>query len=193
MPGANRFVCGIETHSVLKRYLEGDNGKMRSLQNFFLLSYGLKDWLSIDLKGGIGDVTQQLNYPDYLGGGYGLRIKILDYARIKAVFGFQHISIHPHTLNDAGRKNKVVLDDWQLSALASYDFPVVTAYIGTRWSRMDCIHWVDGVRNRKKSDSSRSIGLILGTSISLTDMVWLNIEGNLFDSQAVSGSLNFRF
>ena len=199
LPQKNQFFVGLQTHSVLNRYLKDTNGKMRSLQNFLLVSYGIFDWLSLDLKGGAGYIKhqpaagQRIDYSTYLGGGYGFRIKLYDHNKTAAVFGFQHISIHPHKVHVNGRKNKAVLDDWQFSLLASYDLSLIIPYIGTKWSRMDYINWIDSVRNRVKSDTTRSIGLAVGADIPLGERIWINIEGQFFDVEAFATSLNFSF
>ncbi|MFH0762272.1 MAG: hypothetical protein V1925_00050 [Candidatus Omnitrophota bacterium] len=200
MPARNKIFAGAQYYNIFKRYLEGsDNGKMSSQQEFVLLSYGIFDWLSIDLKGGAGDIKQQfpgrdrLNYSEFLGGGYGFRLRAYEKEKIKAAFGFQHISIHPKILHPAGQKNKAVLDDWQLSALVSYDFKKITPYLGGRWSRADYIHWVDGERSRVKSELDKSFGFIYGCDIALTERMWLNLEGQAFDSDAFALSLNYSF
>ncbi len=199
MPQKQHFFGGIQTYSVLERKLEADYGKVRSLQNFVLLSYGVFDWFSIDLKGGAGNIKQrsgsgaEINYPTYLGGGYGFRIRLYNRQKTKMVFGFQHISVHPRTVSVDDSKNKAVLDDWQFSFLISREFFKITPYIGTRWSRMDKIHWIDDVRKIEKSDLDRSVGLIIGTDIPVSEKVWFNIEGQFFDATAISGSLNFAF
>ena len=199
MPQKNQLFWGVQTHSVLKRYLEEENGKLRSLQEFVLISYGIFDWLSIDLKGGAGYIKQQparedrIDYSSYLGGGYGFRISLYDHQKTKIVFGFQHISVHPHSFNINGRKNKAVLDDWQLSLLISGNFSIITPYVGTKYSRMDYIHWVDNVRNRVKSDLTKSVGLIVGVDIPMSNKAWLNVEGQFFDTEAFAASLNFHF
>lgn len=200
MPGRNKFVAGAQYYNIFERYLEGGgNGKMRSQQEFVLLSYGVFDWFSIDLKGGAGDIKQhpegkdELSYSPFLGGGYGFRLKAYDKEKIKSVFGFQHISIHPKTIHLADGKNKAVLDDWQLSALVSYDFKKITPYLGARWSRCDYIHWIDGTRSREKSDLGKSYGLIFGCDVPFTKNLWLNLEGSAFDSQALAVSLNYGF
>jgi hypothetical protein len=114
MPQKRHFFIGLQTYSVLKRELEKDYGKVRSLQNFFLLSYGVFDWLSIDLKGGTGNIKERpqigsgINYPTYLGGGYGFRVRLYSKDKTKMVFGFQHISVHPHTVLVGASKHKVV-------------------------------------------------------------------------------------
>jgi len=199
MPQAQHIFAGAQTYNVLKRSLEDDYGKVRSLQNFILLSYGIFDWLSLDLKGGAGNIkeypssTDRVSYTTFLGGGYGFRLKVFEHEQTKMVFGFQHISIHPETASVGASKQKAVLDDWQFSFLASQQIGKLTPYLGTRWSRMDEIRWVDTVRKRVKSDLGKSIGLIAGTDIFLTPKIWLNIEGQFLDATAVAGSINFEF
>lgn len=199
LPKGRQFFMGLGAYSVLKRELTAEYGKVRSLQDFFLLTYGIFDWLSIDLKGGAGNIKYRpdsgngLNYPVYLAGGYGFRLKFYDTGKSKAVFGFQHISVHPWSVSVDGTKHKSVLDDWQFSLLASYEFSGLTPYIGTRWSRMDNIHWVNGSRKLEKSALGKSVGLITGIDIPLREKIWVNLEGQYFDTAAVSASLNYAF
>ena len=121
------------------------------------------------------------------------RLKLYEHDHSKMVFGFEHISIHPHTVSIGASKHKAVLDDWQFSFLTSYDLGVITPYLGTRWSWMNQIHWTDTVRKLEKSDLGRSTGLIVGTDIPLTQRVWLNVEGQFLDATAVAGSINLSF
>ena len=90
-------------------------------------------------------------------------------------------------------KHKAVIDDWQLSFLVSRDFDIAQPYIGTRWSRMDYIHWREDDRNRVKSDLSESYGLIVGADIPLHEKIWLNFEGQFLDVEAIAASINFHF
>ena len=199
MPEEKHFFAGLQTYSVFKRSLEKDYGKIRSLQNFLLLSYGVFDWLSIDLKGGAGNIKQRprtgngLKYATYLGGGYGFRIRLYGSNKTKMIFGFQHISIHPHTASVDGSKHKAVLDNWQFSFLISRGFFNITPYIGTRWSRMDNIHWFDNTRKLEQSDLNKSVGLVIGADIPVSKKLWFNVEGQFFDETAITGSLNFAF
>lgn len=199
MPKKNQIFAGVQSYTVFKRYQEHQQGKMRSQQEFLLVSYGICDWLSIDLKGGAGYIKQhpqgvdELDYPSYMGGGYGLRVRVFEKDKFKSVFGFQHISVHPYSINIGPVKNKAVLDDWQVSLLGSYEFKYATPYVGMRLSRMDYIHWIDGVRNRVKSDGSKSVGIILGIDIPFIKNSWLNIEGSLNDAEAVATSFNMSF
>jgi hypothetical protein len=199
MPQKKKIFLGLQTYSVLERQLEQEHGKVRSLQNFLLISLGIFDWFSLDLKGGAGNVRQRpdvghrINYHTYLGGGYGARLRLYDRNKTKMVLGFQHISIHPLTACVDISKYKVVLDDWQYSFLVSHDFFKITPYIGTRWSRMDKITWIDGTRKLEKSDLDKSIGLIIGTDMPLSKKLWFNIETQFLDATAIAASLNCAF
>jgi hypothetical protein len=199
MPEAQHFFTGLQTYSVFNRTLEKDRGDIHSMQNFVLLSYGIFNWLSLDLKGGAGNINQhletgnELKYSTYLGGGYGFRIKLYDVDKTKMIFGFQHISIHPHTISVDGEKHKAVLDNWQFSFLAAHDFRRFAPYIGTSWSEMNNIHWIDGNRKLEKSDLNKCVGLIIGTDVPVNRNVWLNVEGQFFDETSVAGSLNYAF
>ena len=179
MPKKNQFYFGGQVYSVQQRDLEGDNGEMSSSQYFMLVSYGVTDWFALDLKGGAGDTHQtpdgrdEISYPAYMAGGYGFRVRVYDQDKTRAVFGFQHISVHPYSIFIDNVKHKAVIDDWQLSFLASRDFDHLTPYMGMRWSRMDYIHWVEDERNRVKSDLDQSIGLIGGMDIPVHEKIWI--------------------
>lgn len=199
MPEQKKIFLGLQNHTIVKQYLKDSYGKLRSSQNFLLLSYGVFDWLSLDLKGGVGNIKQhpagsdEIDYPSYLGGGYGFRVKFYDARNLKMVFGFQHVSIHPETIFLGAVKHKAVLDDWQFCTAMSYDLKKITPYLGIKWSKVDYIHWVDGERKRQKSDLTKSIGLVSGFDLALTKNTWLNLEGQFLDNEAVVFSINYSF
>lgn len=199
LPQKKEFFGGFQTHAIFKRYLEDEYGKLRSAQHFFLLSFGVYDWLSIDLKGGAGNIkqhplgTDEVDYTSNFSGGYGFRLKFYEREKLKMVFSFQHISTHPKSTHLGDVKNRAILDDWQWSLLASYDFKKFTPYLGTKWSRVDYIHWVGDQRKRRMSDLTKSIGLVMGLDIPLVKKFWLNLEGQLLDTEALAVSLNFNF
>ncbi|NQT28608.1 MAG: hypothetical protein HQ570_03325, partial [Candidatus Omnitrophica bacterium] len=118
---------------------------------------------------------------------------LYDWSKIRMVFGFQHISVHPKTVRLGGLKHKAVLDDWQVSILASYDFFKLTPYLGAKLSRVDYIHWIEEDRERRMSDLTKSAGLVCGLDINLTEKTWLNLEGQFIDGQALASSFNFKF
>lgn len=199
LPPQFRLAVGGQTHFVGERDLENGHGEVSSLQHFLLLSFGLTDWLSLDLKGGAGDVEtkpvsgDEIHYPAFMSGGYGFRLRFYDRKKVRAVFGFQHISVHPYTPFIGNTKNKAVLDDWQFSLLVSCQVKGVTPYLGAKWSRMDYIHWIEDSRKRKKSDLDESMGMIAGLDVPLSPRVWINVEGQFADVRAVAASLNFQF
>jgi hypothetical protein len=199
LPEKGNFFGGGQTHIILERHLEAEFGELRSTQHFFQFSYGFFDWLALDLKGGAGNIKQhpqgsdEIAYTSSFAGGYGLRLKLYDKEKVRAVLGFQHISVHPASVRLNGIKNQAILDDWQVSLLASYDFSKFTPYLGTKWSRVDYIHWIEDNRKRRMSDLTESIGLVFGFDIGLTPNTWLNLEGQFIDGQALSSSFNFKF
>ncbi|MCM8780624.1 MAG: hypothetical protein NC908_01695 [Candidatus Omnitrophica bacterium] len=199
MPKQKEFAIGMQTYNIFRRYLEEDFGKLRSTQHFFLLSWGLCDWLSIDLKVGTGNIKQrptnhcEVDYSSNFAGGYGFRLKLAQKDKLKTVFGFQHISVHPKSIYVDGLKNRAVLDDWQVGLLGSYDFKKLIPYIGSRWSRLDYIHWQGDSRKRRMSDLTKGVGLICGLDVPLREKVWINLEIQAFDSQAAAFSINYSF
>lgn len=192
LPKKGELFGGIQTYVILKRYLENERGEVRSFQNFFKLSYGVYDWLSIDLAGGVGNIKQhpvgsdEVDYFSSFAGGYGFRIKFYDRKKMRIIYGFHHISVHPRSTRLENVKNRAILDDWQVSLSASYDFPKCSPYLGLKWSRVDYIHWVEEDRKRNMSDLTKVLGLIRGFDIPLTRRVWLNIEGQFFDTEALA-------
>lgn len=199
LPERNKFFANFESYSIFKRYLEDSHGTLRSQQQFYGMSYGVFNWLSIDAKAGGGNIKQhpytsdEVVYPSSFAGGYGFRLKFLDKNDWRMVFGFQHISVHPKSVDLGEIKNKAILDDWQTSLLVSYDIKNFSPYLGTRWSRVDDIHTANGERKRWMSDFTKSVGFIYGINIPFGKKVWLNLEGQAFDSDAFAGSINYAF
>ncbi len=200
MPAKGKFFGGAQTHSVLERKLEGAHGEMASLQHFLLLSYGVTDWLSLDLKAGTGNIRQhpdageKLGYASRFAGGYGFRIKTYEKDKIKTLVGFQHISVHPWEDWSSGDKYQPIVDDWQVSALVSYAFSKITPYAGVKAGRMDYTYWVnEHDRNRVKSDETKMVGLVLGMDIAMNEKTWVNLEAQFLDGAAVVAGVNFKF
>jgi hypothetical protein len=199
MPKGKQFFSGVETHAIFKRYLEDDFGKVRSTQHFFLLSWGLYDWFSIDLKGGAGNIKQrpttsdEIDYSSSFAGGYGFRLRFYDKDKTKMVFGFQHISVHPKKSRLGDVKHRAILDDWQVSFLVSRDFSKITPYLGAKWSRVDYIHKVEDSRKRRMSDLTKDLGCVAGFDFAFSQKAWINVEGQLCDGQACAVSMNFSF
>jgi len=200
MPAKGRLFTGVETYSVLERKLEGVHGEMASLQHFLLASFGVTDWLSVDLKAGTGnirtypDAGEKITYSTYFAGGYGFRVRVYEKGRVKAVCGFQHISVHPYSETVGVDKYEAILDDWQGSALVSYGFEKVTPYAGLKAGRMDYTYWVnDDDRNRVKGDETKMIGLLLGMDVALNQKAWVNLEAQFLECAAVTAGVHWEF
>lgn len=200
MPAKGKFYGGVQTHAVFDKKLEGIHGEMATTQHFIMLSYGLTDWLSIDLKAGVGNIRQhpdageKLGYASRFAGGYGFRIKAYEKNDVRAVVGFQHISVHPWEDWTGGNKYQAIVDDWQASAVVSYDLGRMTPYAGLKAGRMDYTYWVDeDERNRVKSDETRMIGLALGIDVDISQDIWLNVEAQVGDVEALVAGINVKF
>lgn len=200
MPEKNKVFGGYQHYVIRERDLNKDHGVMQSRQNHILLSYGVTDWLSLDLKASLGTIKHDssagsgVKYNEPLwGGGYGFRVRIFEKGPIKSVVGFQHISIHPKTVKGNGEKNNAILDDWQGSWLVSYDLKEFTPYAGVRYGTVDYIHYLDNSGDRHLTAEGRRTDLVLGLDVPLTERVWLNLEGATGGGEAFAGSLNFHF
>ena len=199
MPDKGKWDIGAEVHILLNRDMEKEHGEFKSRQFFTVLSYGIFDWLSFDGKIGLGDIKHkpddkdEINYNTSFAGAYGFRVRVYqdELAKIRAIVGFQHISVHPEDKNANGVKNECIMDDWQLSFLVSKDFKYLSPYLGFKVSRCDLIHKEDGRRGRKNSDDF--VGAFLGGDIYLNDRLRFNIEGRFIDEAALSAALVHKF
>ncbi|MBF0594812.1 MAG: hypothetical protein HQL22_07575 [Candidatus Omnitrophica bacterium] len=201
MPAKGRAFWGLQDYYVRSRTLDNDQGSVRSIQNFLTLSYGVTDWLSLDLKGSLYSYFRhdpqtgnrmEYNNPVW-GGGYGFRVKAYESGPVKAVVGFQHFSIHPKTVKANGEKNNGILEDWQGSALVSYQTEYFTPYVGPRYTMMDYIHTRNNERKMIKSDEDRRLGLVTGVDVPLTGRVWINLESDWQDGGSFTTGIYCRF
>jgi hypothetical protein len=200
MPQKGEVFWGLQHYAILDRDLNKDHGSMQSQQDHVLLSYGVADWFTLDLKWTRGDITHidqdgtkiKYDHPVW-GGGYGFRVRLYENGPVKVVSGFQHISVHPRTVKRNGEKNNAILDDWQGSALVSYAFRKFTPYTGLRYGTTDYIHRLNNDADRVYSPESRRMDAVLGADIPLTSRVWVNVEGAFGGGKAVATSVNFKF
>ncbi|NTV29474.1 MAG: hypothetical protein HGA80_05275 [Candidatus Omnitrophica bacterium] len=200
MPEQNKVFWGYQHYAVLDRDLNKDHGELQSQQDHILLSYGVMDWLSLDLKASRGTVRHEdgsgsvLKYDRPLwGGGYGFRVKLFKSGAVKSVAGFQHISIHPMTVKRNGEKNNAILDDWQGSWLVSYSFRRFTPYVGLRYGTADYIHRLNNDADRILTAEGRRLDLVSGLDIPLTSRTWLNVEGAVGGGVALATGVNCSF
>jgi len=200
MPQQKQVFWGLQYYAILDRDLNKDNGDMTSRQGHVLLSYGVTDWLSLDLKASTGTIEHvdgngdkiKYNTPVW-GGGYGFRARVYQNGPLKVVGGFQHISIHPKTVKGGGVKHNAILDDWQGSALVSWDLRQLTPYTGVRYGTTDYLHRLNDDADRVYMDERRRFDAVVGADIPLSSNVWLNLEWAGGAGEALAASVNFHF
>jgi hypothetical protein len=137
--------------------------------------------------------ADEISYNTNFSGAYGFRVRLFrdEIKNIRAIAGFQHISVHPDSRDVEGLENDCIVDDWQLSFLLSRDYKHISPYLGCKISRNDLIHKVEGEGKRKKSE--HLFGLFTGLDIYLNDRFRLNLEGRFIDETAFSCALVHKF
>ena len=200
MPKANQAFWGLQTYTIFSQHLNKDQGDVRSQQEHILLSYGVTDWFSLDLKWSAGTVEHEANSGDKIkyndpvwGGGYGFRLRLYESGPVKVAGGFQHISIHPRTVKSLPEKHNVILDDWQGSVNVSYDLKTFTPYTGLRYGSTEYLHRINNDADRAYMSESRRVSAILGVDVPLTKKVWVNLEGTGGSGETLAVSLNYHF
>ncbi|MDP2912503.1 MAG: hypothetical protein Q8N91_00660 [Candidatus Omnitrophota bacterium] len=202
LPPGRSVELGYEYNVMFKRQLNRSYGDLSNQDHFYTVSFGAFDWLSLDGKIGIGDVTQKngshlpkLEYNTGFAGGYGFRIKAFEEKRygVRLIAGFQHISVHPRDRSVNDDKYESFLDDWQVSALAAKDFKFFTLYAGMKGSDCEIVYKVNK-HDKRRRYSENHIGLISGGELYLFDnKARLGVEGRFFDETAFSTSVSYLF
>ena len=200
MPKEKQWIWGAEGDFLIDRNLDNNQGGTSGNRYFLKGSYGVFEWICFDGKIGVGDVSWRnsdpgnLDYDTRFAGGYGFRIKGYENKDlgIKTVIGFQHISVHPPTQDLGNDKHRVIIDDWQGSALISKDISNLTPYLGARYGTVDYIKWVNE-HDRKRIKSEKKLGLVIGADYLIAKDTRLNIEGDFIDGEEVSVGISRDF
>ncbi|MEW6170478.1 MAG: hypothetical protein AB1472_02825 [Candidatus Omnitrophota bacterium] len=200
MPKKHGFFTGLEYNIIVERDLKNNNGRIKNSDKFLMLSYGIFDWLSIDLKAGAGSVTYKdsavgdLKFRNNFAGAYGFRIKLFESKNkfLKITTAFQHISVHPKGASTPAGKYTIIVDEWFGSTLASIKLNKFVPYFGFKAGTYDVIRWIDD-SNRKRFKSEDNLGLIVGFDYWLTDKLKLNFEHHFIDEIAGSFSVGINF
>ena len=202
LPPKGKAEAGYEYNVIFKRSLEGSYGNLKTQSHFYTVSLGIFDWLALDGKIGLGNVTQKggihlpkLEYRTGFAGGYGFRIKLFDHAKTKTriVIGAQHISIHPQDRSIGDDKYESFLDDWQVCGLVSKRFRFLTPYIGMKLSDCEIVYNINR-HDKKRRYSANHIGFICGSDFHfLNDKLKINIEARFFDETGLSVSAKYCF
>ena len=200
IPYKGKYITGYQNNSIFKHDLAGSYGNVRSLQNYYTLSYGVFDWLTLDGKIGFGDVREKGGvhpkvYHNYgFAGGYGFRLRVMDDAanKVRVVTGFQHTSTHPANRNLSGDKRMAIYEDWQLSLVSSKDIGIVTPFAGAKVSYGNLIQKTNDI-DRKNRPPRYYAGAVIGCSIKLTKNTFMSVEGHFIDETSLSSGIYYTF
>ena len=200
IPYKGKYITGYQNNSIFKHDLGETYGNVRSFQNYYTLSYGVFDWLTLDGKIGFGNVREkggnrpeiQHNYG--FAGGYGFRLRVMDDAvnKVRVVTGFQHTSTHPADRNLDGNKHMAIYEDWQLSLVSSKDIGMITPFAGAKISYGNLIQKTNDI-DRKNRPPKYYGGVILGCDVKLTKNTYLSVEGHFIDETSLSAGAYYKF
>ncbi len=197
-----KIEAGYEFNNMFKRPLERPYGKMSTADNFFILSIGVFDWLTLDGKIGAGNEMvkegerlPKLDFHAGFAGGYGFRARLFEHAGtgVRVIAGAQHICAHPAPRSVGDDKYESILDDWQVSGLVTRKFKYVTPYLGMKLSDCEFIYTINK-HDRKRRYSLDHIGFIFGSDfLFFEDKIRVNVEARLFDENAFSTAVAYTF
>ena len=200
MPEKRKGFVGYQSNVIFKRDMSDSYGNIKSVQDFLDISYGIFDWLSIEGKIGVGDISRKggehpkVDYNYGFAGGYGFRIKVFDDTRnkVKIVTGFHHISVHPPSRNLNGDKQEAILDDWQCELVTSKDIGRFTPYVGGEAVLKDLISRVNEI-DRKVRPPLYYGGVIAGCAVHMTKELSVVVESHFIDETSLSTGIYCKF
>lgn len=201
-PSAKDVELGYEYDAMFKRTLNHSHGDLQNQNSFYTVSFGAFDWLALDGKIGMGDVTlkgsanlPRLDFNAGFSGGYGFRIRAFEHKKlgVRLIVGGQHISVHPPARSIDDNKYTSCLDDWQLTGIVAKDFKRFTIYAGMKGSDCQLVYKING-HNMKRLYSENHVGMISGVEAYLFDnKLRLGAEGRFFDETAFSTTVSYLF
>lgn len=199
MPKDGQYQGGGRADLIFDKKVK-DYDSAKATAYLYKASFGLADWFCLDATIGLGNVRaelineKKLRYPFNFAGGYGWRARIYQNKKygIDWLFGFQHLCIHPQNQWHKGKKREIIWDEWQFSTILSKRIWNLMPYCGMKWSYTYLVNKVDGDRHRRLSNGS-SIGLVVGTDVSMNDYIYLNAEGRFFDETALNAGFTIRY
>lgn len=200
IPYKGKYITGYQNNSIFKHDLSDSYGNVRSLQNFYTLSYGVFDWLTLDGKIGFGNVREKggvhpkVDHNYGFAGGYGFRLRVLDDDKngVRVVTGFQHISVHPANRNLNGDKRLAIYDDWQVSLVSSKDIGRITPFAGAKLSLGNLIQKTNDI-DRKSRPPGYYAGAIIGCNVKLTKNTFITVESHFIDETSLSSGIYYTF
>jgi hypothetical protein len=200
IPYKGEYRTGYQNNTITKHDLANNYGNIRSSQNYYTLSYGVFNWLTLDGKIGFGNVVENGgDHPkvvhDYgFAGGYGFRMRVLDDEknRIRIVTGFQHTSTHPQAKKQDGDKRDAIYEDWQGSLIASKDIGRITPFAGAKISYGNLIEKANNI-DRKNRPPAYYAGVVIGCDVRITKNTYASVEGHFIDETSITSGIYYKF
>lgn len=199
LPSLHNWIWGIQFNHIFRRDFNKVEGKASTTQYFIKTSYAITERFFLDAKAGWGGVKfkrkdqSKIDYPTNFAGGYGLRYLFYEDAKtgIKAIFGFQHISCHPHKREMENVTYKVIWDEWQTTTLFIKEWRKTAFYFGPQYSSAQLKYEVDKLRRRLKTEDSW--GALAGCDYRFTKDTSVNVEARFFDEWALNFGVSYKF
>ncbi|MFA5085071.1 MAG: hypothetical protein WC482_01750 [Candidatus Omnitrophota bacterium] len=200
IPYRGKYITGYQNNSIFKHDLAHSYGNVRSIQNYYTLSYGVFDWLTLDGKIGFGNVREKggihpkVEHNNGFAGGYGFRLRVMDDAvnRVRVVTGFQHTSTHPANRNLNGDKRMAIYEDWQFSLVSSKDIGIITPFAGVKLSYGNLIQKTNDI-DRKNRPPKYYAGVVIGCDVKMTKNTYISVEGHFIDETSLSAGAYYKF
>lgn len=200
IPYKGEYRTGYQSNAIFKHDLASNYGNVRSIQNYYTLSFGVFDWLTLDGKIGFGNLREKggdhpkIEHNNGFAGGYGFRLRVLDddKNKVRIVTGFQHTSTHPASRNLNGDKREAIYEDWQGSLVASKDIGRLTPFAGAKVSYGNLIQRTNEI-DRKNRPPAYYAGVVIGCDVRLTKNTYISVEGHFIDETSLSSGFYYKF
>ena len=200
IPYKGEYRTGYQNNTIFKHDLAEAYGSIKSSQNYYTLSYGVFNWLTLDGKIGFGNLMEKggdhpkVDHNYGFAGGYGFRLRVLDddKNKVRIVTGFQHTSTHPPSRNLNGDKREAIYEDWQGSLIASKDISRFTPFAGAKVSYGDLIQRTNEI-DRKTRPPAYYAGVVVGCDVKLTKNTYISVEGHFIDETSLSSGIYYKF
>ncbi len=200
IPYKGGYITGYQNNSIFKHDLVKSYGNVRSFQNYYTLSYGVFNWLTLDGKIGFGNVREKggvhptVQHSNGFAGGYGFRLRVIDDAanKVRVVTGFQHTSTHPANRYVNGDKRMAIYEDWQVSLVSSKDIGIFTPFAGGKVSYGNLIQKTNDIDRKNRSPRYYG-GAVIGCDIKMTLNTYISVEGHFIDETSLSAGAYYKF
>jgi len=206
------YFMGLEAYSVKDRQIaevsRNTKTSFGSNQYFFLLSYGILDYLMIESRFGVAELNLKED-PFNFGYGFawGLSARAIMFERphmdLKVGVGLDYVDYSPRNIQIVNQDVKPEALEWQFSADVSKGFGRFTLFSGVRYSEIE-IKIKDFVPEEDltletefetdlKYKQQKELGLVIGGQYELREDLSVTAEAQLFDGETFMLKLTYRY